>query len=98
MIASRHDLGLAARHGFRLVMLDRGRVAAAGPPERVLTPEPLARGFHITAHYAMTPAGAMAEPIFQPLGLIRQTPDRCLGNRCARRALPRWDPRRQEQR
>jgi iron complex transport system ATP-binding protein len=34
-----HDLNLAARYCDRLVLLDRGRVAAAGTPDEVLRPE-----------------------------------------------------------
>ncbi|MFD5424570.1 heme ABC transporter ATP-binding protein [Streptomyces sp. NPDC127084] len=34
-----HDLGLAAAYADRVVVLDGGRVAAAGPPERVLSAE-----------------------------------------------------------
>lgn len=34
-----HDLNLAARYCDTLVLLHRGRVAAAGPVDRVLTPE-----------------------------------------------------------
>ncbi|WP_405401775.1 ABC transporter ATP-binding protein [Paracoccus sp. Ld10] len=63
VIASLHDLGLAARHCTRLVVLDRGRVAADGPPASVLTPDLMARVFGITAHLADGPDG----PIFQPL-------------------------------
>ena len=32
VVASIHDLGLAARHCTRLVMLHRGRLVADGPP------------------------------------------------------------------
>ena len=67
VIASLHDLGLAARHCTRLVMLGEGGVAADGPPADVLTPEMLARIFHVSAHYADTPNG----PVFQPLEVIR---------------------------
>jgi len=66
VIASLHDLGLAARHCTRLVMLGEGGVAADGPPADVLTPETLARIFHVSAHYADTPQG----PVFQPLETI----------------------------
>ena len=67
VIASLHDLGLAARHCTRLVLVGEGGVAADGPPDAVLTPDNLARIFHVTAHYAHTPQG----PVFQPLEVIR---------------------------
>jgi iron complex transport system ATP-binding protein len=67
VLASLHDLGLAARHCTRLVLLGEGGVAAEGPPGDVLTPENLARIFHVSAHYARTPQG----PVFQPLEVIR---------------------------
>jgi iron complex transport system ATP-binding protein len=44
-----HDLDLAARVADRLVVLDRGRVAAAGPPAEVLTADLLARVFGVRA-------------------------------------------------
>ncbi|MGX0904234.1 iron complex transport system ATP-binding protein [Roseovarius sp. MBR-79] len=67
VLASLHDLGLAARHCTRLILLGAGGVAADGPPETVLTPQNLARIFHVTAHYATTPQG----PVFQPLEVIK---------------------------
>lgn len=66
VIVSLHDLGLAARHCTRLILLGEGRLVADGPPEAVLTPENLARVFHVSAHYARTPQG----PVFQPLEVI----------------------------
>ena len=47
VIAVLHDLGLAARICPRLVLLDRGRIAADGPPAAVLTPERLAAVYGI---------------------------------------------------
>lgn len=44
-----HDLTLAARFCDRLIMLDQGRIAAAGPARAVLTPELLARVYGIVA-------------------------------------------------
>ncbi|MDX7679746.1 heme ABC transporter ATP-binding protein [Aeromonas caviae] len=38
-----HDLNLAARYADRLVMLERGRLMADGPPAEVLTPALIAR-------------------------------------------------------
>ena len=67
VIASLHDLGLAARHCTRLILLGEGGIAADGTPAEVLTPDNLARIFHVSAHYAQTPQG----PVFQPLEVIR---------------------------
>lgn len=67
VIVSLHDLGLAARHCTRLVLLGKGGIAADGPPRDVLTPDNLARIFHVSAHYAHTPQG----PVFQPLEVTR---------------------------
>ena len=66
VIASIHDLGLAARLCTRLILLGEGGIVADGPPAEVLTPEHLARIFRVTAHYAQTPQG----PVFQPLEVI----------------------------
>lgn len=66
VLASMHDLGLAARHCTRLLVLHRGQLVADGPPTDVLTPDLLAEVFQITAHFAQTPQG----PVFQPLGVI----------------------------
>ncbi len=43
-----HDLNLAARYCDRLVLLDDGRVAAAGPVADVLTPEILEPVYQVT--------------------------------------------------
>jgi len=67
VLVSLHDLGLAARHCTRLLMLGEGRLVADGPPEEVLTPERLARIFNITAWYRDTDDG----PVYQPLEVLR---------------------------
>jgi iron complex transport system ATP-binding protein len=66
VLVSMHDLGLAARHCTRLLMLGQGGLVADGPPEDVLTPERLAEIFHITAWYEHTAQG----PVYQPLDVI----------------------------
>lgn len=66
VVASIHDLGLAARHCTRLILLGEGGIVADGPPEAVLTPDHLARIFRVSAHYAQTGQG----PVFQPLEVI----------------------------
>ncbi len=66
VLASLHNLGLAARYCTRLVMLADGGIAADGPPDQVLTAANVARVFGITAHIAQGPDGL----IFQPLDVI----------------------------
>lgn len=56
-----HDLGLAARFCGRLVLMDRGRVVASGPPEEVLAPELLA------SVYGVRPRGELQQSGFDPL-------------------------------
>jgi len=65
-IVSLHDLGLAARHCTRLILLGDGGLVADGPPEAVLTPERLARIFGVTAACQITEHGIL----FQPLDVI----------------------------
>lgn len=67
VVASIHDLGLAARHCTRLVLLHQGRKVADGLPRRVLSAENLASVFGVKGYHAETPDG----PVFQPLGVIR---------------------------
>jgi iron complex transport system ATP-binding protein len=55
VIAAIHDLGLAARFCTRLVMMARGRIAADGTPEEVLTAERLAQVFEIDARIYRDP-------------------------------------------
>lgn len=71
VVASLHDLGLAARHCTRLVVLNGGRVVADGPPTQVLRPDLLAQVFGIRAHLAHGPEGV----IFQPLDLAGEEQD-----------------------
>lgn len=67
VVASIHDLGLAARHCTRLVMLHQGRLVADGPPREVLTDENLARVFGVRGYHAETEDG----PVFLPMGVVR---------------------------
>lgn len=66
VFVSMHDLGLAARHCTRLILLSKGRIAADGPPAEVLTLERMADVFGIRAYYRETENG----PVFQPLDVI----------------------------
>jgi len=67
VILSLHDLGLAARHCTRLILLAEGGILADGPPPEVLTDDLVARAFGIRAYRADAPEG----PIFQPTRVIR---------------------------
>lgn len=67
VVASIHDLGLAARHCTRLVLMHRGRLVADGAPREVLTDARLAEVFGIRGFHAETEDGA----VFQPTGLVR---------------------------
>ncbi len=49
VLAIVHDLALAARFADRVVMMDRGRLVAAGGPQEVLTPERIAEVFAVEA-------------------------------------------------
>ena len=63
VIAALHDLGLAARHCTRLLMLSRGRLVADGPPEAVLTEANLAEVFGLRAHVERTAEGLVVQPL-----------------------------------
>ena len=66
-LVSLHDLGLAARHCTRILMLDQGQLVADGPPSEVLRQDRVKAVFGISAWYQDTDQG----PIFQPLDVVR---------------------------
>jgi len=66
IVASLHDLGLAARWCSRLILLDKGRIVADGPPRSVLTADRLASVYAVETHLGEV-AG---KPIVLPLDLI----------------------------
>ncbi len=57
VVLTLHDLTLAARACDRLVVLDQGRVASHGAPGQALTPDVLARVFHLEGELMETSAG-----------------------------------------
>jgi iron complex transport system ATP-binding protein len=67
VVASLHDLGLAARHCTRLVLMHRGRIEADGPPDTVLSEARLREVFGIRAHLSRGEDGL----VFQPLDVVR---------------------------
>lgn len=66
VLVSLHDLGLAARHCTRLILVGERRVVADGTPADVLTADNLARIFHIEAFLQSTDHG----PVFQSLRVL----------------------------
>ena len=69
IIASIHDLGLAARYCTKLALLHRGKLIAFGSADEVLTPDNLRTVFSIEAHYEKTKEGI----IFQPLSVLNNS-------------------------
>ncbi len=66
VVVSLHDLGLAARHCTRLVLMHQGRVVADGQPDEVLTPELVAQVFGVSIWRQDSPMG----PVFQPMDVL----------------------------
>ena len=56
VVATSHDLNLAARYGSRLVLLHEGRAVADGPPASVLTAERLREVYETEARVERDPA------------------------------------------
>lgn len=78
VLAALHDLNLAARYADQVLVLDRGRVVAAGPPESTLTPALITEVYGVTAHLTVHPADgslliAFSEPLPDAPAEIRLT-------------------------
>ncbi len=66
-VAAIHDLNMAARYSDRLVLLNRGRVLAEGPPDEVLTPETIETAFGVKSSVYQDPAtGSLAVSLIGP--------------------------------
>lgn len=65
-LVSLHDLGLAARHCTRLILMVNGRVLADGSPAEVLTPDLMAKAYGISIWHQHSDQGV----IFQPLDVL----------------------------
>ncbi|WP_017586078.1 ABC transporter ATP-binding protein [Nocardiopsis ganjiahuensis] len=61
-----HDLNLAARYADHLIALADGRLHAAGPPERVLTPETVRSVFGMESQIITDPTSG--KPLMLPIG------------------------------
>jgi iron complex transport system ATP-binding protein len=60
VFAAMHDLTLAAQYADHLILLDRGRIVAAGAPRQVLTADRIAAHFGAEVHVLDTPDGGLA--------------------------------------
>jgi iron complex transport system ATP-binding protein len=63
VIAVLHDLTMAARHCDRLLLIDKGRLVADGPPAAVLTPPRLADTYGIDAHIRQVGESPLVVPL-----------------------------------
>jgi iron complex transport system ATP-binding protein len=59
VVSAMHDLTLAGQFADQLVLLDGGRVAAAGPARAVLTEEVIARHYHASVRVLEDPGGGL---------------------------------------
>ena len=59
ILAVLHDIGLAAHFFPRLVLLDRGRIVADGPPAEVLTPDRIREVFGVDPGFVRLSARAI---------------------------------------
>jgi iron complex transport system ATP-binding protein len=57
VIATLHDLTLAARDCDRLAVMSAGRLVALGPPPEALSPAILAEAFDLDGEWVVTPTG-----------------------------------------
>ncbi len=62
VIATLHDLTLAARYGDRIAILARGRVAETGPPAEVLTVQNISEYFGASVRIVDDPDGPVIVP------------------------------------
>src|SRR5262249_29628670 len=64
VLAIVHDLALAARFADRVVMMERGRLVAEGPPGDVLTPARIAEVFAVEA--------SITDSVVGPIPILRR--------------------------
>ncbi len=57
ILAVAHELDLAARHACRILVLNKGKIVADGPPSKTLTPQLLSDVFGVRAELKQLPEG-----------------------------------------
>jgi iron complex transport system ATP-binding protein len=63
VLATMHDLTTAGEYADRIVLLDNGRVAAAGPPAEVLTADLLAKHYRVSVRVVDGEHGPLVVPV-----------------------------------
>jgi ABC-type cobalamin/Fe3+-siderophores transport system ATPase subunit len=66
VILASHDLNLSAAFADQLILLDKGSIAASGPPSRVLWPEKLIPIYNLPLTRLDTPTGPIIVPKLDP--------------------------------
>jgi iron complex transport system ATP-binding protein len=66
IIATVHDLTLAARYGDRVAMISDGRIVDQGPPAQVLTADAIAQIFNARVRVLSLDDG----PVIVPVGPV----------------------------
>lgn len=66
VVATFHDLNLAARHCSRLMLIKKGELIAEGEPNKVLTPENIWKAYRIKAAVKKNPNNKKAKYILLP--------------------------------
>lgn len=74
VIAALHDLNLAAAYCDRLLLLDAGRLVAAGGPDEVLTPELIGDVFGVAAAITINPLTGTRAVLLGPRPITESTP------------------------
>src|SRR3989304_1289097 len=62
VLSALHDLTAAAQFAHRLLLMDGGRIVAAGPPIEVLTEDNIRRHFGANVEVWQSPAGPVVVP------------------------------------
>jgi iron complex transport system ATP-binding protein len=74
VVSAMHDLTLAGQFADQLVLLDGGRVAAAGPPREVLTERVIARHYHASVRVLEDPGGGIVVVPVRGSGGLKASP------------------------
>jgi iron complex transport system ATP-binding protein len=83
VVSAMHDLTLAGQFADQLVLLDGGRVAAAGPTPTVLTEQVISRHYHASVRVLEDPGGGVVVIPVRPDRRTGREVDRTAGRQVA---------------